>query len=380
MTDNRDLHDNYTANTTMALDIITVSKLVSNCIWRFVPPVLFVLGTFGNLLSIYVLNRSDKTSTLINLSALAVCDLFALYSGLGREWIIHVFKYDIRDFSDVFCKLHFYSVTFSLQFSSWILVAITIERVISVQRPHMAKLECTKMFALTVLCTESLVLLVLDGHLLYGFSLTHNNATTFSNGSANESNYSLKLKCQPSQVNEQYARFVYYVWTWIDFGVAFLLPFVILLTCNVLIVVNIKQSQRFQRVATSKNARTSLNSQKPVLSLTAILLTLNSVFFICVGPANIFLIGQFYWWPYDVSNEYDEAIMELVWAVVGILMYSNNAVNFILYIFCGSQFRAEVKCLLLKICGKSTRILPRRRQFACHALTINISYKQTSSC
>ena len=34
---------------------------------------------------------------------------------------------------------------------------------------------------------------------------------------------------------------------------------------------------------------------------------------------------------------------QVIWAVVNILMYTNNAVNFILYSLSGSRFRAELK-------------------------------------
>jgi hypothetical protein len=45
----------------------------------------------------------------------------------------------------------------------------------------------------------------------------------------------------------------------------------------------------------------------------------------------------------SIGREY--AILEMMWAVVNILMYTNNSMNFLLYILSGSRFRREFKDL-----------------------------------
>lgn len=338
-------------------------------LWIVAPPILVIIGTFGNVLSFVVLNRRHRirTSTSTYLSALSICDLFVLYIGLLRQWIRKAFDFDIRASNDNVCKVHFYLLNFTLHFSSWILVAITIERAISVWKPHVAKVECTRHLAVIVLLVEAIVLMVLNGHFLFGVKI---RIVTTGDKNGTHPNNSVST-CDPTTMNESYTSFMYYIWTWIDFTVVFFLPLLILMACNIVIITNIKRSRRFQREVLNQTTRMTLNtSQKPLIPLTAMLLTLNSVFFVCVGPITVFSIGQFHWWAYDVSG-HTVAVQRLLWAVVNIMMYINNAVNFLLYIMCGSAFRAEVKGLLLMCSGNqwqpsspflpaqnSTRLLP----------------------
>lgn len=320
----------------------------SKYIWIICSPILLLLGTFGNILSIIVLNQPHRTrtSTSTYLTTLAFCDLFVLHVGLLRQWVRATFDFDIRNINDSFCKGHFYLVNFLLQFSSWILVAITVERVKSVRKPHMAKVGCTRKLAIWVLLAEVIVLMVLNGHVLFGVKIRIVNDM--------ETNSSV-CRCEPDNENDVYSIFMHYVWTWIDFVVVFFLPFLILMTANILIIINVKRSRRFQRRVINHTSRTTINApQKPLIPMTAMMLTLNSVFFVCVGPVNVYSIGQFHWWP-EQTIGHTLAVQLLLWVIVNILMYTNNSLNFILYIMCGSEFRTEVRNIFVKICQRRAR-------------------------
>jgi hypothetical protein len=320
-------------------------RTATKYIWMICSPILLIFGAFGNILSVVVLNRPHRTrtSTSTYLTTLAVCDLFVLIVGLLRQWVRATFDFDIRNINDSFCKVHFYLVNFLLQFSSWILVAITIERVKSVRKPHMAKVGCTRKLASWVLLAEVIVLMVLNGHSIFGVKIRIVNDT--------ETNSSV-CRCEPDNENDTYSRFMYYVWTWIDFVIVFFLPFLILMTANILIIINVKRSRRFQRGLINHTSRHALNApQKPLIPMTAMLLTLNSVFFVCVGPVNVYSIGQFHWWP-EQTEGHTLTVQLLLWVIVNILMYTNNAVNFLLYIMCGSEFRTEVKAIFLTCCQR----------------------------
>ena len=62
-------------------------------IWKVVPPILILLGTIGNSLSILVLTRRSirVSTTALFLTVLACVDLLVLYSGLLRQWLIYLF-------------------------------------------------------------------------------------------------------------------------------------------------------------------------------------------------------------------------------------------------------------------------------------------------
>ena len=80
--------------------------------------------------------------------------------------------------------------------------------------------------------------------------------------------------------------------------------------------------------------------------MTAMLCTLNTVFFITTLPISIYNIGYTYW--YSTTDPHVIAKLELWWSVVNMLMYTNNALNFLLYSLSGSRFRKELKRVLCR--------------------------------
>ena len=86
-------------------------------------------------------------------------------------------------------------------------------------------------------------------------------------------------------------------------------------------------------------------------SMTAMLCTLNTVFFITTLPISIYNIGYTYW--YSTLDQHTIAKLELWWSVVNMLMYTNNALNFLLYSLSGSRFRKELKRVVCRITDAS---------------------------
>ena len=85
-------------------------------------PILILLGTLGNLLSIIIFNQKEfrKKSTSNFLMILAFSDTMVLYCGLPRWWIRIYLEMDIRALSSVGCKVHIFLTYVFSQFSSYI--------------------------------------------------------------------------------------------------------------------------------------------------------------------------------------------------------------------------------------------------------------------
>lgn len=94
----------------------------------------------------------------------------------------------------------------------------------------------------------------------------------------------------------------------------------------------------FQLSVNSPSNRTKLSS------MTAMLLTSNCVFILLNCPVQVYLLNP--QWFYYTGRE--GALMGLLWAVVSMLQYSNNGINFFLYCISGSKFRKEFMSLLRK--------------------------------
>ena len=100
---------------------------------------VFILGLFGNTLILVVMcnQKFDKTSTSLYLSVLAVSDTSVLLSGpLITNISLHLFDLDLRKVHISLCWIFKFFIFWGRLFSSWCLVAITVERMLVVLKPH----------------------------------------------------------------------------------------------------------------------------------------------------------------------------------------------------------------------------------------------------
>ncbi|XP_053395768.1 neuromedin-U receptor 2-like [Mercenaria mercenaria] len=313
-------------------------------IWKTVPPIFIALGTMGNLLTIVVLMRSKSrvSSTAIYLSALAVSDLLVLWTGLLRQWINYMFDIDVRHLSVAGCKIHIFTVYFATQCSSWLLVAVTSERFVGVWLPHKVKRGCTPRIAIVTISVIVGCLMLLNVHWLYGMGvkvIVYNNVT-------------YEFKC--NSIYDHYYDFLGFKWPWIDLCFFSLGPFTVLLIGNISIIVRVLISKHKTRTQIAPlNGGVGAKKSDKTSQLTAMLVVLNVVFFVCTIPISIYLIGEPHWLK-TLETYHDLAVLRLWWAIVNTFMYLNNTINFILYFLSGSRFRQEVKSLF---CGGRARTI-----------------------
>nr|KAG5696505.1 hypothetical protein BaRGS_021041 [Batillaria attramentaria] len=112
---------------------------------KYCPPVLLVLGGFGNVATIFVLRRINwgQSTQHVFLTALAVVDLLLLYTGLLDEWLWEAFGADVRGVHVAFCKIHEWLLYALGDASAWLLTAVTAQRTMSVVWPHRITSLCT---------------------------------------------------------------------------------------------------------------------------------------------------------------------------------------------------------------------------------------------
>ena len=303
---------------------------VKEWLWKIIPPIVMLLGTFGNSLTIIVLMRQIKnlSSTAVYLLTLAFSDLLVLYLGPLRQWIVYLWRVDVRTLSNAGCKIQMFLTYFSIQFSSWLLVAVTMERVISVILPHKVKLGCTTMKAGIAVMTIFICVFGLNCHILYGYGQVYKPSG--------------KYRCAPI-----YADYIYFldnILPWIDFAFTFAIPFTLLLTCNMIIIVTLRKNTRRRR-------KLSLSQKgKGGNSITVMLIMLCVVFFLCLTPVSIYLIVL----PYVKAEARKLPFMQMLRQLEKILFwhaltncfgYLNSCTNFMFYFLSGSRFRMEVRAL-----------------------------------
>ena len=89
-------------------------------------------------------------------------------------------------------------------------------------------------------------------------------------------------------------------------------------------------------------------SHPRMTTMTAILLAVSFTFFLLTAPITIYLILQRTW--INSADPVVDAQASLGWAIVNILSYSNNAINFLLYCVTGSKFRSQLATVFICSC------------------------------
>ncbi|CAF3375846.1 unnamed protein product [Rotaria sp. Silwood1] len=137
------------------------------------PVLVLVLGSFGNLLSFCVLLRANmrRYSTFCYLACLALVDLGVILTFCINFILLYHFNNDIQN-EPFTCNLFAFCIYFLPQYSSWILVAVSIDRVISAKYLRLAKTWSKPKHSVLVTLLLGLFLAMLNSH----FFLYENNA------------------------------------------------------------------------------------------------------------------------------------------------------------------------------------------------------------
>ncbi|XP_053398419.1 G-protein coupled receptor daf-37-like [Mercenaria mercenaria] len=313
-------------------------------LWKIIPPFLIVFGTTGNTITIIVLlqKRLRNSPTSIFLATLAMSDILALTTGLLRQWIKYTFDVDIReDLTVSGCKFHWFIVYVVTQFSSWMLICVTVERVISTFMPHKRRVFCKMRFASITVCAILCFLVSLNAHYLFGYG----------NLVRNVDNETELERCMPT--TDSYAHFIIYSWTWIDLCVFYLIPMLVMIIGNSMIIYKVFDSQRRSRRTVAPTSNPSVTAQRrKTSSLTVLLMFVSALFIICITPIVVYPIGEPYW--KEGAPEHKVATMFLVETMANLLMYVNHSVNFVVYFLSGSKFRSEVNRV---VCCKNITVI-----------------------
>ncbi|RNA15991.1 FMRFamide receptor-like [Brachionus plicatilis] len=348
--------------------------------------VWIIFGTIGNILSLFVLLRRKMRihSTFTYLTILAICDTLVLYFGLLRDFLVNKYNLDIN--GDILCKFHVFSFYFVLHMASWLLVAVNIDRLIAASFLSLSKTWCTPRTAIKVSIYLAIFLLIINSHFLYFVDSKDyapdplrkpRNPSTRSKFSKNNSSI-LELKYRassylwltdPDQFSDLkthdaksqislakyagnrtdepvnpyvyrkclikpnspvYSYFFSKIFTWIDASAQVILPFIIMLICNINII---------HKVLLTKNKSNGKNLKRvrKIRGMCIMIVSVSVIFFVLEAPILLFICliqGSYIQptWPY----------IELFWTIMNLMMYTNHVINFISYCMTGTKFRREL--------------------------------------
>ena len=294
-------------------------------------PFLLVLGTFGNVMTIAIHKSTVNTSPMsIFFIVLAVADLLLLYNNCFQAWVGLAFQFRLKLHSIASCKIGYFLVYVSGVLSAWTLVAMTVQRAVSVLWPHRANVLCTAGKSKVIVVSMTLFITAMHAHILYGFSIL----TTAG-----------KRECYATT---EYDYFFSGIWSWVDMFIFSLLPWLCLAVCNSLLVWKLKASVREAEVSLgSDQADKITDRKKKATSITVTLVVVSTAFLILTFPMSCMQILSFVPWMngtiYTARKTYAHYyVSEISYS----LWYANSCINFYVNCLTGAKFRREAKHIL----------------------------------
>ncbi|XP_013413916.1 neuromedin-U receptor 1-like [Lingula anatina] len=217
-------------------DFVRAIQRVTATLYETFPIVFLIFGTLGNTLSFAVLTRKTmrKNSTTLYLAVLAVTDLAVLWLGLTRHAAIAFQNKDVRLLHSSLCKLQRFFLYFSLDYSAWILVAVTAERCFSVYFPLKSLTTCTRKRAAIALACIATAMALKNAHVFLSRGLQF----------ATDGDGKTILVSVCGYPSPGYKFFWSYVLPWIVFLVYALGPFLVILVHNLLIIRKVIQLRK----------------------------------------------------------------------------------------------------------------------------------------
>ena len=301
---------------------------VSRYIYAIVFPVIFFLGLLGNLLSsiLFAATKLNQTSCGIYFLLLAIFDSLALIGGLHHCLTI---GYHVSVPNAMYCRARNFLLYMSMDMSSWMVVAISVDRYLKMKYPTKSRTYGTRKLSIIVSVIITVVLIIKNFHLLTVF-IGDFTADAVDN-------------CDPNPDYPSYVFFFRNIWPWFDLVIYALFPFLIVTFCNTWII-----RDQYKR-------RLKLRNRNLDLSLITLLLVSSVSLILCNLPITILaVIYPYISLSYDSKDSYDS--VAFAFDILRLPSYTSLALNFYLYYYTSSLFRQQTVLLYRRICRKTLRI------------------------
>ncbi|KAL8575166.1 hypothetical protein ACOMHN_042476 [Nucella lapillus] len=304
---------------------------VALVLWKVYPPVVILLGTFGNVMSIVIMSRMTSEESTVNIFfiVIAVGDLLVLYSGMTMSsWLETTFNFRYITRSPVLhYLLRWWVAPASGAFVYWMLVSVSLQRVLAVVWPHHVSRVCTRRRVGFLIGSVAVFFQCFYSHYLYCvFSVSSQE------GSAD-------AQCMSG--SSGYAWFLDNVFSYVDLVMFSLLPFTFLVMCNSVLIWKLitstrKARQRMAAVPTQQILkRSQVNS-----SVTFTVLVVSLTFLVLTLPSALYIM-MYHFKDQTALTPEEAADVYLFHTLSFLLVDSNSAVNFYLYCLTGRRFREK---------------------------------------
>lgn len=297
---------------------------VAAWIYKVYMPLMTGLGITGNLLSMVVLlfGKMLKSTTFTYMTSLAVCDA-AVQLLHAADFVGILLRYNL--YTSATCGMLYFLFFFFLHASVLLTVTMTVERYLMIKYPLKANVFFTVRKTRFAVATTFFVSFLVNVH------------NFFTRGTVWDEALMMDV-CKA--LGEANTFFLLQVWPWIDGIMYCYFPFTVLLVTNMLIILNLRNTERFfchgdlQTNGTSRDKRLKENRH-----ITVMMILVTLAFLVLVGPMGVVLIVEQH--ILLTGSVLEKANLRLIRVIFNCLGSTNHAINFVLYLCSGGQFRRE---------------------------------------
>ena len=323
----------YPPSPSASMDVSSL-PLTKNIAWAVtvILPVEALLGVFGNVMTIIIVRRFRAASSSSAMDpyfmVLAVTDLCVVITGILPSWIHSATGFYVVSTHDVVCKSLTFLLNVGVASSAWILVAMTIQRAVSVAWPHRVSVLCTRRRSWWTILTIVVFFFLAYSHMLYGVGIVP----------------SAGYAC--IMTSQSYALFMLNVWVNIDMFLFSLLPFACLFLSNSVLILKLRRSVKDagDQLTTTDTQQASREKNANSVTLTAIVVSV--VFIVLTSPQAIYNTFSFKNTNTETGDVDDLALRFFLQKTFNMIGYFNYSVNFYLYCLTGEKFRKEFRKIM----------------------------------
>ena len=299
----------------------TETKELITKVFIFIYPIVLVIGAIGNLFSFIIFSREKfrKTSFSLYFRVLAFSDTFTLLFTIN-DFSLGLYNQDLSNSSYFMCKCLLY-IAYSLPpVSIWLLVVVSLDRMLSIIKP-------SKFLFLKKTKTQATIcFLIISYSLTYYIPvILYRDYEIQRNLSENSSEF--VYQC----IDREEARIV----DWMDVFNSTIFPFLLMSTSTYVTVSRLFKS-RSKTMIKSKNSSSSFKHNHRDVRFAVTSAFLNGFFILCTLPfcGAYYLTAKF--------AELDEIDLNLFYFSTLLFYYINFGVVFYVNFFTNPLFRNEL--------------------------------------
>ncbi|VDI13700.1 Hypothetical predicted protein [Mytilus galloprovincialis] len=302
-------------------------------------PIITLFGSTGNIMSLVILiQKKLRNSTGVILIAITFADLCFLITNMTRKSsclisLIDEYAEEIYT-ATIFGPLFFVITSFS-RVSAWLVVLVSIERVIAVTFPLKIKVWVSKQRMIMAVIVIYILTFVFLSPIAFQykvgsmFSRRTNTTSYFISTSEFYSSYEDILTVHNEILGTVLFRY---------------LPVFLTMLFNLIIIINLQRRSLRRKAMTS-----SKTDSKSEDKITRMLLIISAVCLICTTPGSLLLLVSRFVDGFEFFGKYHNIFV--VFSDLSLLLSMiNSSVNFIIYMVCNKQF-SEAYTTIFCRCG-----------------------------